>query len=122
MKDLRKWMNLSEALGLTRKHQNDDEWLKSGDLTNWYSDGDVAMWFPEEGEDDGYIVGIQENWFELLDREVNETKQLALAQDYFQEWVMDEHKPAWITELKIVGSSEEYYWKIEKGEEDPDDY
>ena len=117
MEDIRKWMTLTE-----------NEWLKSGDLTNWYSDADVAQWFPKEGEakDGNIFFDVHGNWFELLDEEDDEQKELALAQDYFAEWVMDELKPAWISNIKILDDeerySQEYYWKIEQGEDDPDEY
>lgn len=108
---MRKWINLLNE-------ESRDHWLQSDD--GWYSDADVAKWFPETGVDaDGDEYHVQGNWFELLDRE-DPGKELFIAQDFFQKHVLDEYKPAWISDMKIE-DEEDYFWKIERGVHDPDE-
>lgn len=107
MNDMRKWINLLNE-------ESRDHWLQSDD--GWYSDEDVSKWFPVTG---AMGRNVQGDWFELLDRK-DPNKELFIAQDFFQKHVLDEYKPAWISDMKIE-DEEDYFWKIERGEDDPDE-
>ncbi len=93
MNDMRKWMNLSE----------DDEWIEDGEVAEVY----IQLRF-------------QEDWFQGLDT-IPDSRQLFTAQDMFQQYIRPELEPAWITDMKIGDDEETYFWKISRGEDDPDE-
>lgn len=127
MTDMRKWINLAEAKmavsGLKPLPNFGKVAKKLG--KGWHHDRSMPNFLVSEMEvddDDGegpYLMDdVHEQWFELLDGSGDELYEAA---DFFQKFLKPEYRPAWISNMKII-DDEDYYWKIERGEPDPDDY
>jgi len=106
MNNMRKWINLIE------NDQLED---------NWYSDADVTLWFSETAKSDigGSFYKVRSQWFDLFGGAELTLEKLYIAQDFFQKHVKVELKPAWITDMRFDKGS--YFWKIERGPNDPDE-
>ena len=110
--DMRKWMD--EAVRLAEPHDG------------WYTDEELM---------DKFIASANhEYWWETFIY-VPAHEYLMYGQHAFQKFMRYQMKPAWISDVRIESSSplisnqdgQEYpdgniFWKVEQGEEDPDEY